>query len=192
MSSNSTFVFPKPLAEKMARAPMKSQLEAQMLSTIGIMISTVLTAIYFLSYMSFMLWYKITFLITSVLIVILLGVSVVGSYQQYITYLDVLEMQALQTGKIDIVEASPKQIKRTRNIVAYSLMAIGAIFIAWGTVTSGIWEWILIAVGFAFVVWGLIIISKTEDYIKSKADNTSDEDNKRDERRRIVNNGKIR
>jgi hypothetical protein len=69
--------------DRMAKVPIKVQLESQMISMGFLCLGLVMSAAYFLIYYDFRLWYRIVLGLNLLAGVVLMLMSALGVYQQY-------------------------------------------------------------------------------------------------------------
>lgn len=86
------YVFPKTLAQAMAKVDTQVQYEATMLSLVFILIGIITTSIYSVLYMGLTPFMKVMVVINAMAGFIFLSSSLVTSYQQYKNYLEVKEL----------------------------------------------------------------------------------------------------
>lgn len=94
------YIFPNFLAEFMSKVDMRTQYEASMMSMSMICVGLIVTSIYLMIYTGFALWYKIFLVINALAGLIFLSSFIITTYQQYITYMKVLDFQKELKGGI--------------------------------------------------------------------------------------------
>ena len=87
------YIFPNFLANFMSKVDMRTQYEASMMSMTLMMCGMFITAFYLGFYTDFPLWYKITIVLNLLAAFVFMSSFVVTTYQQYQSYMDVVEYQ---------------------------------------------------------------------------------------------------
>lgn len=91
------YIFPDILASAMSRIDMRTQLEASMLSMSLMGVGLVVTVIYMIFYFNFAVWYKIYLVFNGIAGLVFMFSFLVTTYQQYLSYMDVIDFQKQQS-----------------------------------------------------------------------------------------------
>lgn len=180
MENSPTYIFPEKVAAKMATMSPKVQYEASMMGTTLMGIGLIVTAIYFIFFFDFAWWYNGIIILNVIAGVLVMSASVTTTYQQYLAYMQALELQKSLAGEAtrpDIV-LTPKSIKTIRYIIGAIAAASGS-FIAYKGITlewDTLWQVsinsFLLGLGSTILLWGAYKVLTTNSFIKNKfADN---------------------
>lgn len=89
----SNYIFPEKLGNKMASVPVRTQLEASMMSMVFILIGMILMGVYFSIYAAWPWYIKILFVINLIAGAGMMLSYLVTTFQQYRTVMEVIEVQ---------------------------------------------------------------------------------------------------
>lgn len=87
------YIFPSFVANAMSKIDQRTTYEAAMMSTTFIMVGLILSAVYAAIYLDVQLWFKITVVVNAFFGLMFMGVNLVNTYRQYLTYMEAKTMQ---------------------------------------------------------------------------------------------------
>jgi len=155
----SNYIFPSPMAKIMSVVSPKVQYESSMLGTALLCLSVVITSVYYIFFTQSN-WFVKGFVIFNGLAgLLLLGSMLVTTYQQYLQYMQAVELQKMLNGvDISVIPASPTKIRRIR----YGSAAIETIILVGTSWLTSFW-WLMI-----LELHALYLTMKTESFIKKE------------------------
>jgi hypothetical protein len=113
------YIFPSPMTKVMSSTSPKVQYEASMMGTALLLVSILLTTIYYVFFADNTWLIKGFIIFNAIAGFLMLGSALVTTYQQYLQYMQAVQLIKATTGEdISVVPASPKKIKRIRIISA--------------------------------------------------------------------------
>lgn len=108
----SNYIFPKKIADKLAKIDQRTQYEASMMSMTLMMIGMLISVVYMFFYMDLALWFRINLVINGFLGIIFMGSYLVTTFQQYKSY---MQFQLLQQAMMNPVVVDTQSLNATDN-----------------------------------------------------------------------------